>query len=191
MKLENEVVTDDSNEKKEKSREQVLEERRIFLRTLRSFILKTAFITVTIFILLSYVFGFQIHEGENMHPSIKDGDVLLYYRLEDEYSIGDVIIYNTGEDLLIGRVVGRAGDVIDVSDNNELIINEYVTYEEYVYTQSGIFFNKADYPYTVSTGEYFILLDNRNETGDSRSFGGVPIEAIEGRVFSIVRKRGI
>ena len=50
MKLENEVVTDGSNEKKEKSREQVLKERRIFLRTLRSFIIKTAFITVTIFI---------------------------------------------------------------------------------------------------------------------------------------------
>jgi signal peptidase I len=70
------------------------------------------------------------------------------------------------------------------------LINGNVQQEEIFYpteAQGGNF----TYPYTVEEGSYFVLCDFRTEGYDSRSFGAVSKNTIDGKVITLLRRRGI
>lgn len=47
------------------------------------------------------------------------------------------------------------------------------------------------YPYTVPEGHVFILGDYRTQTEDSRDHGPIPMEDVEAKVITILRRQGI
>jgi signal peptidase I len=74
--------------------------------------------------------------------------------------------------------------------SGQLLINGNVQQEEIFYpteAQKGNF----TYPYTVEEGSYFVLCDFRTEGYDSRSFGAVSKNTIDGKVITLLRRRGI
>lgn len=150
---------------------------------------RLAVITLAVWVLFSQVFVLTQCEGMGMFPAIEDGDLILGYRLHTDYQKNDVVIYQRGDAVYLGRVVAFGNDVIMLSDSGSLVVNGTTQGGEILYptySKEGI-----EYPYTVQEGYLFVLGDYRTQTQDSRDFGPIPLEDILGKVITIVRRRGV
>ena len=123
--------------------------------------------------------------GESMMPTIVDGQYALLNRWDAEYSRGEIIVFNKGENMLIKRIIGVPGDKIeiryktdrihlDVYRNGEKLVEDYVNEEmtawwvqpQYV-SAYGVNIDVGE-PVTVPENCYCVLGDNRNHSLDSR-----------------------
>lgn len=50
-----------------------------------------------------------------MKPAIKDGDLVMYYRLDKRFISGDVAVFKDDGRTTVGRVVAVAGDTVDIT----------------------------------------------------------------------------
>ena len=141
------------------------------------FFFKLLAVIIIVIVLLRSVYGIEFVEGQNMYPSIKDGDVV-------------VISFRKDVSNYIGRIVAQAGDIVEITEDGDLIVNGNVQQEEiyfdtYPDNASGIAFS-----YVVDDGCVFVLGDYRTNAVDSRHFGQVSLDEINGKVISIIRRRG-
>ena len=154
-------------------------------------ILIVAFALVFGFVRPFVVEAFYIPSG-SMIPTLEVGDRVLVnkfiYRFE-EPERGDVIVFESVEpkpdgsrDDLIKRVVAVGGDEVAVRDG-ELFINGELQDEPFVNDEfpDASFFG----PTVIPEGRIFAMGDNRSNSRDSRFFGPVPIENIEGEAFIV------
>lgn len=149
-------------------------------------ILKLAVIVAATWVLMNYVFGIFILRGNYMFPAVRDGDLILTYKLE-EYSIGDVVMYEHEGRKYIGRITAAEGMTLSISETGELMIDGAIPAEQIFYlTDQGT----QKYPYKVGEGEMFIMNDFRSDTNDSRSFGAVSKTDLRGKCIFIIRRRG-
>lgn len=159
------------------------------MRFLVRFLVKTAVIAAVITVVFTFVFGVEIYHGNEMHPSLKDGDLVITYKL-GKYGLGDIVRYKdpqTGNSRC-SRIVGLPGFCLDITELGELKTNGYVPNEEVYYKTEQHEDSDVDFPYTVSEGSYFLLDDYRTIGHDSRDFG--EIKDLDGKVVYIVRRRG-
>lgn len=146
-------------------------------------------------ILANYVFGFCYVRGNYMFPSIRDGDAIISYRLSP-IVLNEVVVYLSSEDGMkrVGRVVAREGDTVNLSEDGELLVNGAVAAEEIFYQTLPVEGSTVELPYRVPQGEVFILNDYRSiddtSAKDSRSFGSVPAENLQGKAWLLLRRRG-
>ena len=148
----------------------------------------------TIIIAFGLVFGFvrpfvveayRIPTG-SMIPTLEIGDRVLANKFTLHLwdpERGDIVVFDSiegGEDALIKRVVGVAGDEIRVQ-GGILFVNGEWQEEPYVNNESpdGGFYG----PTTVPEGHVFVMGDNRANSGDSRVFGPVPLDYVKGEAF--------
>jgi signal peptidase I len=143
-----------------------------------------------IWIIFTFLFGITKMQGETMYPKVRDGDLMLYYRLQKEYHSGDVITFMLEGNRRTARVVAVGGDVVDINYEGELLINGNVQSEEIFYSTEKLT-NGVTYPYTVEENSYFVLCDFRTSSIDSRRYGAIPKKDISGKVITILRRRGI
>jgi signal peptidase I len=158
--------------------------------TVLKFVIKLVLVILSVWAIFSFVFGIRLVSGETMYPRLRDGDLVLYYRLEQDYQIGDVVTFKLNDSTFWCRIVAQEGDVVDLDESGQLLINGNVQQEEIFYPtkpQEGDF----TYPYTVEEDSYFVLCDFRTEGFDSRSFGTVSKNTIDGKVITLLRRRGI
>lgn len=178
--------------KKTPTIEQVIRNRgnQILIRQGYVSLLLRCILLVLVFVLLfTQVFLIMQVSGNDMFPAVKDGDLVFAYRLQKDLSKNDVIVYRYNGELRVGRILGRPGDVIMMDDSGSLLVNGttqggeimYPTYAKENYT----------YPYVVPEDAYFILGDYRTQTEDSRDFGPIMKSSIQGKVITILRRRGI
>mgnify|MGYP002769201848 CR=1 FL=1 len=142
-------------------------------------------------VLFGVVFGLAIQPDDTMHPHIKPGDLLLYYRLPQRYTAGETVVFEKDGTRYTGRVAARGGDTVEVTDTALLLINGSVVAEPDIYEQTPRYDNGVQYPLTLADGEYFILCDARAGARDSRWFGPVRTGEIRGRVIALLRRSGI
>ena len=152
------------------------------------FVIKVLVTAVVVIVLLIWVIGIHVNHSHASYPMIKDGDLVVTYKL-GEIEQGDAIAYHADGKLMFGRVVAIGGDQVDISDQL-LTVNGYGIVEETVYptTAEGA---KVRFPYRVPEEAVFVLNDYRPDVGDSRSYGAIPLESCEGEIVIIVRRRGI
>ena len=86
--------------------------------------------------------------------------------------------------------VGLPGNVIDISEKGELLVNGAIASEDVYYPTYQAENSTVRYPYTVEEGKAFILNDYREDTDDSRAFGAVDMSDIEGPLIFSMRRRG-
>ncbi len=79
---------------------------------------------------------------------------------------------------LIKRVVGLPGDILEIKDREVYI--DYLLLNE-SYTKGETFAYRAEGKITVPEGYVFVMGDNREHSNDSRSFGFVELNSIEGK----------
>ena len=148
-------------------------------------ILTVAFVLVFGFVRPFVLEAFRI-PSESMVPTLAVGDRVFVnkfiYRFT-EPERGDVVVFesvNGGEEDLIKRVVGVPGDEIEVRSGT-LLVNGEPQNEPYLNREipDDSFFG----PSRLSEGEVFVMGDNRANSADSRVFGPLPVENIEGEAF--------
>ena len=102
-----------------------------------------------------------------MFPSLKDGDLVLAFRLSDDVQKDDIVVCEAGGDRCVMRVVARGGDVVTVDETGNLLVNGTNQAGEIVFpTYVGD--ANITYPYAVPTGHVFVLGDYRTEAEETR-----------------------
>lgn len=141
-------------------------------------------------IIFTFIFGiFQCNET-GMRPAIKDSDLIVYYRLDKQYKALDTLVVEYRGKKQVRRVIGVAGDIIDITDKgftvNGTLQEEVEIYQETLPYEEGIRF-----PVRVEEGQVFLLGDNRESAIDSRIYGAVDIKNTLGKVITIIRRRDL
>lgn len=152
-------------------------------------VLRVVFLALAGWIMFTWVFLITQVRGNEMFPAVKDGDLVIAFRFQREYAKNDVVVYTADGKTHIGRIVARATDVVTLDDSGKLLVNGTNQAGEILYptyAKEGI-----DYPYKVPVDHVFILGDYRTQTEDSRDFGPIPMENVEGKVITILRRRGL
>ena len=138
----------------------------------------------------TFLYGIVRINDISMKPSIKDGDLVVYYRLDHRFISGDVAVFEKDNKTTTGRVVAVAGDTVDITKDG-LMINGAEQISQDIYFDTTRFKNGVDFPLTVKEGQIFVLGDNRPKASDSRIYGCIDLKDIRGKVIAIIRSRGI
>lgn len=134
----------------------------------------------------------------SMENTLLIGDRVLVDRVSWRFSDperGDVVVFQPpfAGPVLIKRVIALPGEVIAVHDG-EVTIDGEPLQEDYVRSVGGQqepsepFSNglawSLQQPYRVPAGSYFVMGDNRTDSGDSREFGPIARARFVGRAFA-------
>jgi signal peptidase I len=124
--------------------------------------------------------------SESMVPTLMVGDRVLANKFIYDFTDpekGDVAVFESveveGQDL-IKRVVATPGDTVEVREGM-LYVNGEPQNEPYIKKGGGI--SPPQQEFTVPKDSVFVMGDNRSNSRDSRFFGPVPEENLEGKAF--------
>lgn len=159
-------------------------------REIKDFFWKIILIGAVLFLIFRYIYGIAPVNGEGMYPSLRDGDVGIFFRLDRDFIVKDIVTFKIDRQRYFARIVAVGGDVVDISEDGELIINQNTQQAEIFYP-TFILGEQVKFPYTVPEKSVFVLGDQRTNTVDSREFGAVLENRIEGKLISFIRIRGL
>jgi len=118
----------------------------------------------------------SVEEYDSSHPvAIYDKNIntifskFLYYVLE------------VSKESYIKRIIALPGEHIVITEEGEVYVNDNKLEENYL--QEGVKTERTGqfYDLTVPEGYIFVMGDNRNYSDDSRRFGCIPIDKVEGK----------
>ena len=132
-------------------------------------------------------------EGESMEPTLYNGENLmvdkLSYRFHDPERFDVIVLQpfdNEPMTLYIKRIIALPGETIRITEDGAILINGEKLYEGYgkevILPENR---GRAAQDVTLGENEYFVMGDNRNHSGDSRSsaVGNVARSKIVGRAW--------
>jgi signal peptidase I len=152
--------------------------------------LKIAVIVIAFVLIFTFIYGFQRNMDADMLPAVKDGDLVMFYRLDKDYDIGDLLVLAFQGEHQIRRVVAKAGDTVDITEDG-LMVNGAIQQELEIYQKTYRYSDGVDLPLTLSEGQVFVLGDAREYATDSRIYGPVNTKDTIGKVITIVRRRNL
>lgn len=152
--------------------------------------LKIAAILVIFILIFTFLLGIFQCKEIGMKPAVKDGDLVIYYRLDKNYRISDVAVLEYEGKKQVRRVVAVGGDTVDITEQG-LMVNGSIQEEQEIYTDTSQFQKGIDFPVTLKKGEVFLLGDNRASATDSRIYGPVEVKDTMGKVMTVLRRRGL
>jgi len=126
---------------------------------------------------------------------IYSGDIVVFYNINSEYSesilqqyldelqIWKIYDIESKENaVLIKRVVGVGGDIVEIFENGEVFVNN--TKFTVLNIDEGVNFKKETF--VVPDNEIFVLGDNRPNSQDSRYIGTIPLSNIVGKATYLI-----
>lgn len=114
--------------------------------------------------------------GDSMDPNLKNGEIMLLKKYDKDYSRFDIVVVNKSVEgnSLIKRVIGLPNEKISCT-NGHIYINGKKISDPFAY---GITEDFKEIK--LQSNEYFVMGDNREVSKDSRSFGAVFENELEG-----------
>ena len=105
--------------------------------------------------------------GSSMSPTLANDDVVLCIRTS-HYKRGDIVAFLYNNKVLLKRVIGLPGDIIEISEDGTVSVNGGELEEDYI---SGKALGECDIemPYKVPENRLFVMGDHRAVSIDSRS----------------------
>jgi len=160
---------------------------------IRTWLVVGAVSLTAVLVLRAFVVQSLVVASGSMDDTLRTGDHIVVDKLSyliGGVRLGDVVVLDrppgvdTPEDELVKRVIGLPGDVLEAKDGrvlrNGLPVNE-------PYLRPGCADNAAGLkPVTVPIGQMYLLGDNRCHSMDSRSFGPVDEDLVQGRAVAII-----
>lgn len=180
------------------------------------FMITMIVIFVIVFTLNIMVFTISEVKQVSMRNTLAEGDIVYYNRLANKpehFKRGDIVLFLADgreihgifdaimikftdfKDFLTGkrertnmryvkRIIGLPGDVIEIDDDGNVYVNGELEKRPYVLgkTLKG----NMEYPLKVPENKFFVLGDNREMSDDSRQFGCISINSIEGRATFVL-----
>jgi signal peptidase I len=135
----------------------------------------------------------SIVPSESMLPTLQVDD-RLFVRPSPRYvpQRGDIVVFEppealramlppaSQENLFVKRIIGKPNETVAVK-GGQVLIDGVALSETYVRSPPAYEWGPA----TVPPNQYFVLGDNRNDSGDSHVWGYLPAEKILGRAYKI------
>lgn len=160
-----------------------LKYRHSFAFTLRSTVASLIVVAAIAVMISTMIMPVLRVTGASMTPTLQNDQVIICNKLA-ECQKGDVVAFYYNNKVLIKRVIGVAGDVIDISGDGVVSVNGEPLDEPYV---SELALGECDIelPYQVPDNRIFVMGDHRSVSIDSRStsVGCVAIENVIGKVL--------
>lgn len=138
---------------------------------------------------------FVIPSG-SMIPTIQEKDRVLAekisYRFFGAPEKGDIVVFDNpttdpmeraAAPILIKRLIAVGGQTVDLRQG-VVYVDDVALVEPYTHGLPSDPLNPAiAYPFRIPADSYWMMGDNRTNSGDSRQFGPVPKAAVLGRAF--------
>lgn len=160
-----------------------LKYRHSFAFTLRSTVASLIVVAAIAVMISTMIMPVLRVTGTSMTPTLQNDQVIICNKLA-ECQKGDVVAFYYNNKVLIKRVIGVAGDIIDISGDGVVSVNGEPLDEPYV---SELALGECDIelPYQVPDNRIFVMGDHRSVSIDSRStsVGCVAIENVIGKVL--------
>ncbi|HVL53426.1 MAG TPA: signal peptidase I, partial [Vitreimonas sp.] len=136
-------------------------------------------------------------EQQSMEQTLEPDQYVLVDKLTprfDSYKRGDIVVFNPPIDWIQGegtpfikRVIGVAGDDVEIRDDGLVYVNNVALDEPYLFAVDGEqqpTTTSTEPPrWTVADGELFVMGDHRMSSSDSRTFGSIRIDNVIGRAW--------
>ncbi|MCB1186555.1 signal peptidase I [bacterium] len=135
-------------------------------------------------VLRSFAFASYYVPSPSMEGTLYPGDKFIAEKFSTKVlkalpHRGEIVIFHHPEhqdETWVKRVIGLPGDLVEIR-NEKLYINNELVQEDYIKVTDRLY----DFgPVVVPEGNYFVMGDNRNNSLDSRFWGYLPQEYIEG-----------
>ncbi|MBR1864565.1 MAG: signal peptidase I [Ruminococcus sp.] len=121
--------------------------------------------------------------GTSMTPTMLN-DELIICNKRSNFKSGDVVAFYFNNKILLKRVIGVAGDIIDITEDGTVYVNGVKLEEPYV---NELALGECDIklPYQVPDNRIFVMGDHRSVSIDSRSttVGCIADEYVIGKVI--------
>lgn len=139
---------------------------------------------------------FEVPSG-SMEPTIMTNDRILAEKITYSFNTvkkGDVIVFADKTQqgrILVKRVIALPGQTVSFDGEGNVLVDGSSIYEPYTkgrlsYPLPTHFEGMTiSYPYTVPENCVWVMGDNRTNSADSRYFGSIDMDSIEGRVVMI------
>ncbi len=171
------------------TKEQVESERRRYRRqkaynkSLRGTVYVLTIVAAVAVLIATLVLPVLQIEGTSMEPTLYNGDIVLLTK-STNFKRGELCGFTWNNKLLIKRVIGVSGDIIEIDTDGTVYINGDKQVEPYV-SQMSLGECDIEFPFEVPAGQYFVLGDMRESSIDSRStlIGCIKKDQIVGKVF--------
>ena len=157
--------------------------RKGFRKMLRSTI-SSLLVVAAVAVLISMLFLPVLRvTGTSMTPTLMNDELVICGK-RSNFKSGDVVAFYFNNKILLKRVIGVAGDVIDIKEDGTVYVNGTALEEPYV---NELAFGECDleWPYQVPESRIFVMGDHRATSVDSRSsvVGCIAEEYVVGRVI--------
>lgn len=120
-------------------------------------------------------------EGESMESTIHDGDFVLLFKTQKVKYDDVIVVHVTGDTPWVKRVVGLAGDKIDIVEEDgyfHIYRNGEMVSEEHI--KEPITGNYSEMSLIVPENKIFFLGDNRMHSTDSHYGYLADVDKVEG-----------
>ena len=114
--------------------------------------------------------------GHSMDPSLEDGQLLILNKTDKNLERYDIVVLHNMSPKIIKRVIGLPGEAVRYKDG-ELLINNVVVEDDFADITEDHDFG------VIEEGHYIVLGDNRTHSSDSRVFGEITTDDVEGTVI--------
>ena len=170
-----------------------MKRRRRRLRAFRSFLFRLIALALVVYVLLFHIVGLAVVPNGDMSPRLEAGDMLLFYRIEKHPKAQDVVVIDKADmkQRFVLRVIAGPGDTVEISAERGLCVNGNMQIEPRIFQLTQPYENGIEYPLQLKTGEYFVMADQRNGGMDSRWFGPVTQDEIQGVVITLLRRNNL
>lgn len=127
-------------------------------------------------------------EQNSMYPTLKPNDIMILnkigYKLNGVNRF-DIVVIKYEDEYLIKRVIGLPNEVIEYK-NNKLYVNSSLIDEKFIKVETEDFTLEDIGVTKIPNNKYLVLGDNRGKSIDSRVFGLIDKDMIQGKTNLII-----